>query len=644
MNLLVIALASMLAFSHVDTKQIDGTLNEVVNDVAYRDGSVYATGYFNGTIDGLPNEQSHNLPFVLSLDSDFNISWIKAVSYPGNSVGKSISTTETSTAVAIQRSAKLADVLFYGHDGSALGQDNISSTNPLSSSVIFGSGSSGFIFVGTFVGNVTDDEFILTSPDANRWAFLILYNSDGEPQAIQKLGQVSSVESGIFTDFGFAICGSSPSGDIFISAYNWLREPMWTIDGATTGVDSCNGVSSFDGNVYATGYYGLGANEPMTIQGHTVASAGTGADIFLIRVTPAGVVTWLNGYGGFGDDIGNDVSIFEDKLILVGQFQLSLDFGLGAIVSAHQIDALIAVFDLNGAPLHSSGYGSFVTDKLLSVDSTDEGFVAGGFFLFSINFGGGALFSEYSDGVITKFSLTLPTATPTNTAAPPSTSVVPSPTITNTATRTPSPTDTELQNTGTPTPTWTPTDTPPNTQVPTATPTDTPITFIVSGKAFFGDTQKPIPGVEIRDFDIPVATTDLSGIYTFTVADGSVHSISAHYGNKSKEAISSLDASLILNAAVENVTLSPYQAIAADVSGNGTISSFDAGKVLQYRVELIEELPVCGGQPWIFFPQDGVPPEIYSDHCVDGFSSFEADSNKVFDFRGVLFGDVTENW
>jgi hypothetical protein len=54
------------------------------------------------------------------------------------------------------------------------------------------------------------------------------------------------------------------------------------------------------------------------------------------------------------------------------------------------------------------------------------------------------------------------------------------------------------------------------------------------------------------------------------------------------------DASLILQYAASNITLSPKQQTVADVSGNGVISSYDASLILQYSVGLISMFDQLG--------------------------------------------------
>ena len=67
--------------------------------------------------------------------------------------------------------------------------------------------------------------------------------------------------------------------------------------------------------------------------------------------------------------------------------------------------------------------------------------------------------------------------------------------------------------------------------------------------------------------------------------------------------ISVYDASLVLQSVVGLINLSERQKIAADVTGDGTVTALDAALILQYTVGLITQFPVQQGAP-IFTAKD----------------------------------------
>jgi hypothetical protein len=257
-----------------------------------------------------------------------------------------------------------------------------------------------------------------------------------------------------------------------------------------------------------------------------------------------------------------------------------------------------------------------------------------------------------------------PTATPTRSATP---SWTPTATLTSTRTSTWTPTPTP---TSTRTPTWTPTATPPATStatptftltatptdapLPTSTPTETPA-LSVSGMVRYYSNQLPVSAVSVEmppDAGVP---TDGAGQYAYNNLDSQMHELMPMKRGDIGSAVSSLDAAYVLQSALGLRTLSPAQALAADVTGNGTISSLDASRILQFKVGIISQFPVAAtcGSDWIFLPQplaspnqQVVPPAIASGSCQAGAIVFDplVASATGQDFSAIAFGDVTGNW
>jgi hypothetical protein len=92
--------------------------------------------------------------------------------------------------------------------------------------------------------------------------------------------------------------------------------------------------------------------------------------------------------------------------------------------------------------------------------------------------------------------------------------------------------------------------------------------------------------------------------------------------------ITALDASLVLQAVLETATLNTNQTISADVSGNGSITPFDAALIARYAVGLPNT--VYAGT-WRFSPTQR------------NYASLPADLTGQ-DFALILMGEVTGNW
>jgi len=123
-----------------------------------------------------------------------------------------------------------------------------------------------------------------------------------------------------------------------------------------------------------------------------------------------------------------------------------------------------------------------------------------------------------------------------------------------------------------------------------------------------------------------------------------------HYGATRaadhNDAITSFDASLIAQHAVQIVTLSPNQQIAGDVSGNGEVTAFDASLVAQFAVELVNHFDVATatGSDWRYLRCDDYSSATSQDCELPLYTHAPLTGSVEDDFYGILYGDVTGNW
>ncbi|MCK6555903.1 dockerin type I domain-containing protein [Candidatus Binatia bacterium] len=241
------------------------------------------------------------------------------------------------------------------------------------------------------------------------------------------------------------------------------------------------------------------------------------------------------------------------------------------------------------------------------------------------------------------------TSTPTSTHTPTSTpTFTPTPIPTATPTSTPSATPT---STATPTATETPTDTPTALPTITATPSGTPEAIAVSGTVLYYRDARPVPGVQVDA--VPGTMTDALGQYVAIPPPGPYAAEPVKTGGDAG-AITAFDAAQVLRAVTGLRTFDVDEALACDVSGNGTVSALDAARILQFVVGIIPRLPVgdlCGSD-WAFVPVPGaepnqsVVPPLLDGTCRRGGIAFNplASSAAGQNFKAVLFGDCSGNW
>jgi Dockerin type I domain len=267
-----------------------------------------------------------------------------------------------------------------------------------------------------------------------------------------------------------------------------------------------------------------------------------------------------------------------------------------------------------------------------------------------------------STATITATTTITATATATRTATATATSsVTATATSTSTGVSTATPTATPSSTpSGTPTQTLditaTPTETP--TITPTSSPTVTPTTASqLSGHISYYNGGGPVPGVNVvMTGSTPANTmTTASGDYGFSVAGPGTVILQPQKNGDFDTGITSFDATLVLQAVVNIITLTPEQELAADVTGNGSFSALDATRILQFQAGIISRFAAADacGSDWLFQPvpsptpnQTLVQPVVSQSVCQHGRITLTSFTPPLAgrDFHAILLGDVSGNW
>jgi len=156
-------------------------------------------------------------------------------------------------------------------------------------------------------------------------------------------------------------------------------------------------------------------------------------------------------------------------------------------------------------------------------------------------------------------------------------------------------------------------------------------TSSLSGRVTYyaGETPSTISNVSVSAAGSIARSATTAGDGTYLMEDFGLGSYSISVAKSGEvNGISSADASLVLMTAVGINELNPLQRIAADVSGDGTVSAFDAARIARYVVGL-SDTGLAG--TWRFLPSTIVL------SSVEGVQTGQ-------DFVGILIGDVTGSW
>jgi uncharacterized protein YjdB len=153
-----------------------------------------------------------------------------------------------------------------------------------------------------------------------------------------------------------------------------------------------------------------------------------------------------------------------------------------------------------------------------------------------------------------------------------------------------------------------------------------------TGTVFYFGNSKAVENVDIilsGDDNEHLGITNAQGTFTFTSVSKGNYELSLSKEDDT-DAISALDAALVLQQAVGLVSLSANQQVVADVNNDGKINSLDASYILQYIAGLTV-LPFAGrDSAWLF---------------VSSHSTFtNMASNTNVSVTAYLIGDVSGNY
>jgi hypothetical protein len=118
-------------------------------------------------------------------------------------------------------------------------------------------------------------------------------------------------------------------------------------------------------------------------------------------------------------------------------------------------------------------------------------------------------------------------------------------------------------------------------------------------------------------------------------------------------AVDPYDAALNAQHVVGLISLTANQSLAADVTGNGTLSSYDSAHIAQFSIATITQFPVAAtnGSDWAFVPAPASEPNQtvtspYPPAAQPGRIEYSPiiESAESQDFHAILYGDVSGNW
>jgi hypothetical protein len=358
------------------SKAFGSTTNDVGQAVAFdSSGNMYATGYFQGTVNfgcGSLSSNGTTYPdaFLAKYSSTGTCLWSKRLGGIYDDAG---------TGVVVDPNN---NVIVTGTVGGYV----------TGTTVDFGGGPIAIyrdpnIFVAKYAADGT-----------YQWAKTFgssIGGSNIKPYAVAVDASGNVAVTGSFQntiDFGGGpIVANGFSTDAFAFKLNSAGTHVWSKGMGGTTNESGRGIA-FDpsGNVIVTGFFTGAVNFGCS----TLTSAG-GDDIFLVKYSPTGACQWSKQFGDTYHQEAFAVAVdSSSNIILTGQFAGTLNFGGSNLVNTYYMSTDIFVAKLNslGGHIWSKSFGALNSERGtgIAVDSTGN-VVMTGWFLGTVDFGGGPL-------------------------------------------------------------------------------------------------------------------------------------------------------------------------------------------------------------------------------------------------------------
>ena len=330
-------------------------------------GNVYITGLASTTIN-FGGATLQKGAFIASFTPGGKHRWSKV--FGGSSTGSAIG---TEVAVDNMGNVYLTGTFF--------------STINLGGSTLKNNSTNGDVYVASF-----------TASGKHRWSKSFdTANHGGDPSIAVDAAGNTYLTGDFFSkaNFGGSTLvsnGANNNTDVFLASFDTNGNHRWSKSFGDSIHDIGRGVAvDSNGNTYITGWFVSKIN----FGGLTLSSKGQ-TDVYLASFTASGTHRWAKAFGGSAADSGQVVAVDGSaNVFITGEFNQSADFGGGSFVSNGYKDIFVASFTASGKHRWSKAFGGSAADYSKGLNSDKLGNVfATGYFVSSVNYGGGTLTSK----------------------------------------------------------------------------------------------------------------------------------------------------------------------------------------------------------------------------------------------------------
>ena len=422
--------------SNIAVSTFSGTGNEEVRgNKVDRDGNIFTTGLFFGTVDFDPSDGIFNLSalggreiFVSKIDPFGNLLWAKRFGGLGADCGNSIALDSSGNiyiagnfsltadfdpgaGIANLTAAGLEDIFILKLDsfGNYLWAKSIGGIDGYDNATMAVDSNGNALITGNFSGTVDFDPSQATSnmvSSGNKDIFILKLDSSGNYLWAKSFGDVNGdagnsiavdangyvyttgqFQGNIDFDPGQGIASiTAGSDDVFVLKLDSLGNYVWAKSMGGSGGDYSNSIQvDSTGNVYTAGQFGGTADFDPGLGTSNLVSNGS-HDIFVSKLDSLGNFVWAKWMGGDDGDVAYSLALDSvGNVYTTGRFKGTADFdpGLGTsnLASKGLYDIFISKLDSFGNFVWAKSFGGLTDDtgRSITTDSSSYVYAAGSF-------------------------------------------------------------------------------------------------------------------------------------------------------------------------------------------------------------------------------------------------------------------------
>ncbi len=192
------------------------------------------------------------------------------------------------------------------------------------------------------------------------------------------------------------------------TSYGQGAEFEWVRTAGSVNSDNGQGIAIDDsGYIYTTGQFAGNITLGSGNNSFTLASSGTGTDVFVAKLDSSGGVIWAQSYPSSGSTVANFIAVGKDgDIYITGEYSNGeAYFGSDTCSLFGGLDIFVARLKNDGTPIWGKGFGGASTDRGygIAVDTDGSSYITG-VYAGTVNFGSFTRTAQSGDIYVVKLN------------------------------------------------------------------------------------------------------------------------------------------------------------------------------------------------------------------------------------------------